>query len=126
LASSASRLDSSVRGCHAVHAYCNGIAGGDRSHRLSGGQVQVATSRITGKPGARLIAQQRNSSLMFNDVQEAKEAVDLVLDRLCAEARALDDLLPALTRRTAATAWAKIRRALLSSSRLGSSRVSAC
>ena len=52
-----------------------------------GGQVQVVTSRISGAPGKRLIVQ-GGLPLMFNDIEEAKDAVDLVLDRLNDEAQA--------------------------------------
>jgi len=41
-----------------------------------GNQVQVATSVITGKPGNRKIVQAGEKSLMFNHIQEAKDAVD--------------------------------------------------
>ena len=45
-------------------------------------QVQVATSQISGRPGKRTIVQAGNRSLMFNAIREAKDAVDLILDRL--------------------------------------------
>lgn len=50
-----------------------------------GGHVQVAYSRISGSPGRRTIVQAGNP-LMFNDVDEAKDAIDLILDRLIDEA----------------------------------------
>ncbi len=48
--------------------------------------VQVVVSRITGKPGNRKITQ-TPYPLMFNDIEEAKDAIDLILDRLADEAR---------------------------------------
>lgn len=51
-----------------------------------GGQVQVATSRISGPAGKRTIVQ-AGEPLMFNDIAEAKDAVDLILDRLDEEAQ---------------------------------------
>ena len=48
------------------------------------GHVQVVTSRITGTPGRRTITQV-GEPLMFNDIDEAKDAVDLILDRLAQE-----------------------------------------
>lgn len=47
-------------------------------------QVQVAVSRITGPPGRRTIVQ--SESLMFNDIEEAKDAIDGLADRLAREA----------------------------------------
>jgi hypothetical protein len=49
------------------------------------GQVGVATSRISGSPGRRTIVQAQ--SLMFNDIDETKDAIDLILDHLSGEAR---------------------------------------
>ncbi len=46
----------------------------------------MATSRISGKPGQRKIVQ--TDALMFNNMREAKDAVDLILDRLNDEAQA--------------------------------------
>ena len=54
-----------------------------------GGQVQVTTSRVSGRPRQRAIVQS-GDALMFNVVDEAKDAVDLVLDRLAGEAGAVD------------------------------------
>lgn len=48
-----------------------------------GGQVRVTSSSISGAPGRRTIVQA--SALMFNDMDEAKDAVDLILDRLSDE-----------------------------------------
>lgn len=47
--------------------------------------VQVVVSRVSGPPGHRKITQ-ATEPLMFNDMQEAKDAVDLILDRLASEA----------------------------------------
>lgn len=47
------------------------------------GKVQVAVSRISGPRGSRKIGQ---ANLMFNDMGEAKGAVDAVVDRLADEA----------------------------------------
>jgi hypothetical protein len=52
------------------------------------GHVQVVTSRISGAPGKRSIVQ-GGEPLMFNDMAEAKNAIDLILDRLRAEAERL-------------------------------------
>ena len=52
-----------------------------------GGQVGVATSQISGTPGRRSIVQAK--ALMFNDIDEAKDAIDLILDRLDDQARKL-------------------------------------
>lgn len=49
------------------------------------GHVQVAHSRISGSPGRRSIVQ-TGEPLMFNDIDEAKDAIDLILDRLIDEA----------------------------------------
>jgi hypothetical protein len=49
------------------------------------GQVSVATSRISGSPGRRTIVQAQ--ALMFNDIDETKDAIDLILDHLDGEAR---------------------------------------
>ena len=49
-------------------------------------KVQVAVSRISGQPGKRTIVQ--NESLMFNDIDEAKDAIDGLADRLAREAAA--------------------------------------
>ena len=62
----------------------------DSTHRLAAAApftptekgLQVATSVITGKPGQRTIVQAGEKSLMFNGIREAKDAVDLILDRL--------------------------------------------
>jgi hypothetical protein len=64
-----------------------------------GNQVQVATSVITGKPGHRKIVQAGEKPLMFNDIREAKDAIDLILDRLneltqAAKADAVGDTPP--------------------------------
>lgn len=48
------------------------------------GKVQVAVSQISGTPGKRSISQLE--SLMFNDMNEAKDAVDLILDQLTEDA----------------------------------------
>ena len=48
--------------------------------------VQLVVSQITGKPGNRKITQTLEP-LMFNDIEEAKDAIDLILDRLASEAR---------------------------------------
>ena len=53
------------------------------------GHVQVAASRITGAPGKRTIVQAE--SLPFRNIEEAKDAVDLILDRLSDEASELAD-----------------------------------
>jgi hypothetical protein len=53
-----------------------------------GGHVGVTVSRITGRPGARQITQV-GEPLMFNDVDEAKDAVDAILDRLDVSAEML-------------------------------------
>lgn len=50
-----------------------------------GGHVQVVSSLISGAPGKRTI-KQAAEPLMFNDINEAKDAVDLILDRLAEEA----------------------------------------
>jgi hypothetical protein len=50
------------------------------------GHAQVATSVISGSPGKRSIVQ-AGDPLMFNDIEEAKDAVDLILDRLGGEAQ---------------------------------------
>ena len=44
------------------------------------GHAQVVTSRISGPSGKRTIVQ--GKPLMFRNVEEAKDAVDLILDRL--------------------------------------------
>jgi hypothetical protein len=49
------------------------------------GHVQVVASRISGAPGKRSIVQ-AGGPLMFNDIDEAKDAVVLILDRLNTEA----------------------------------------
>ena len=54
------------------------------------GHVQVVTSRISGPSGKRTIVQ-ANAPLMFNNIEEAKDAVDLILDRLSDEAANLKD-----------------------------------
>jgi hypothetical protein len=48
------------------------------------GHVQVVASRISGAPGKRSIVQAAEP-LMFNNIEEAKDAVDLILDRLNTE-----------------------------------------
>lgn len=48
------------------------------------GEVRVVSSRITPNKGIREIWQ--DSALMFHDIDEAKDAVDLILDRLGEEA----------------------------------------
>jgi hypothetical protein len=50
----------------------------------SDGQMSVSASRVSGPPGARAIVQV--SSLMFNDAEEAKDAIDGIVDRLDVEA----------------------------------------
>lgn len=50
------------------------------------GKVQVSVSRISGSPGRRMIVQAE--SLMFNDINEAKDAIDGLADRLDREAGA--------------------------------------
>ena len=50
------------------------------------GHVQVVASRISGAPGTRSILQ-AGEPPMFNDIDEAKDAVDLILDRLNTEAQ---------------------------------------
>ncbi|MFL5953423.1 MAG: hypothetical protein ACJ76I_04850 [Gaiellaceae bacterium] len=52
-------------------------------------KVQVAVSRISGQPGRRTIVQ--TASLMFNDIDEAKDAIDGLADRLAREAVARDE-----------------------------------
>ena len=51
-----------------------------------GGHVRISSSRVSGKPRNRTIVQV-GEPLMFNDIDEAKDAIDLILDRL-AEATA--------------------------------------
>ena len=53
-----------------------------------GGHVRVVSSRISGKPRNRTIVQ-AEEPLMFNDIDEAKDAVDLILDRLAEESAKL-------------------------------------
>ena len=53
------------------------------------GHAQVATSRISGTTGKRTIVQ--TDSLPFRNIEEAKDAVDLILDRLSGEAAELAD-----------------------------------
>lgn len=48
------------------------------------GKVQVSVSRISGTPGRRAIVQAE--SLMFNDIEEAKDAIDGLADRAAREA----------------------------------------
>ena len=48
------------------------------------GQVRITASSVTGKPGARLIRQ--GPFLMFEDADEAKDALDALVDRLAAVA----------------------------------------
>ena len=52
------------------------------------GHVQVAVSSVTGHSRQRRLSQ--DSSLMFNDVNEAKDALDAVADRLAFEAGAIE------------------------------------
>jgi hypothetical protein len=52
------------------------------------GHVGVAVSRISGAPRSRSIVQV-GEPLMFNDIDEAKDAVDGILDRLDSEAELL-------------------------------------
>jgi hypothetical protein len=49
-----------------------------------GGVISVVSSRITPNKGKREIWPE--TALMFNDIDEAKDAVDLILDRLAQEA----------------------------------------
>lgn len=56
------------------------------------GQMQVAVSRITGGAKNRSITQARN--LMFRSVEEVKDALDELADRLDREARALEEPPP--------------------------------
>ena len=51
------------------------------------GHVQVVSSRISGPPGKRTIVQ-ASAPLMFNNIEETKDAIDLVFDRLSNEAEA--------------------------------------
>jgi hypothetical protein len=51
------------------------------------GHVNVAVSRVSGSAKNRRLVQ--DSSLMFNDVDEAKDALDAIADRLAREAGAL-------------------------------------
>ena len=44
------------------------------------GQFRLSTSTIVGPPGSRQIKQAE--TLMFNDADEAKDALDLLLDRI--------------------------------------------
>lgn len=44
------------------------------------GQCRVTTSRVHGAPGKRSIVQ--SGFLMFEDADEAKDALDLLVDRL--------------------------------------------
>ena len=52
------------------------------------GHVGVVSSTVSGAPGSRTIVQTREP-LMFNDMDEAKDAVDLILDRLHVESERL-------------------------------------
>ena len=52
------------------------------------GVVSVASSEIVPISGTRTIVQR--SALMFHDMDEAKDAIDLILDRLRAEAGTAD------------------------------------
>ena len=45
------------------------------------GHVEVASSEVSGSPRKRTI-KRATYPLMFNDMDEAKDAVDLILDRL--------------------------------------------
>jgi hypothetical protein len=56
------------------------------------GQMQVAVSRITGTTRRRSITQAK--SLMFRSVEEVKDALDELADRLAVEAAALPPLPP--------------------------------
>lgn len=51
---------------------------------FSGGVIRVVSSRIAPNKGVREIWQE--TALMFHDIDEAKDAVDLILDRLSEEA----------------------------------------
>lgn len=53
------------------------------------GKVQVSVSRISGAAGRRTIVQ--SESLMFNDIEEAKDALDGLADRAAREALAAAD-----------------------------------
>ncbi len=53
----------------------------------AGGTFRVVSATITPREGKREVVQQ--SALMFHDVDEAKHAIDLILDRLAEEARGL-------------------------------------
>jgi hypothetical protein len=48
------------------------------------GHVEVASSVVSGSPRSRTI-RRATDPLMFNDIDEAKDAVDLILDRLADE-----------------------------------------
>jgi hypothetical protein len=54
-----------------------------------GGHVRVSSSRISGKPRNRTIVQV-GEPLMFQNIDEAKDGIDLILDRLAEEAAKLD------------------------------------
>jgi hypothetical protein len=51
---------------------------------FEGGAVSLSSSRIVPNQGKREIWQE--TALMFHDIDEAKDAVDLILDRLAEEA----------------------------------------
>jgi hypothetical protein len=49
-----------------------------------GGHVAVTASEVSGRPRSRTILQ-RGEGLMFNDADEAKDAIDEVFDRVARE-----------------------------------------
>jgi hypothetical protein len=57
------------------------------------GHVAISRSQVTGKPRSRTITQV-GEPLMFNDMDEAKDAIDLIVDRLAREAGSLDQAEP--------------------------------
>ena len=56
--------------------------------RFDEGTVYVAASRIVAEQGKRMIAP--DTALMCADVEEAKDVVDAILDRLGREARVVE------------------------------------
>jgi hypothetical protein len=67
------RLETGLRGVVEIVAYPDG-------------QLRLVTSRVEGRAGARRIVQ--SGVLMFRDVDEAKDALDLLADRIAREAAA--------------------------------------
>jgi hypothetical protein len=54
------------------------------------GHVAVSRSQVSGQPRSRTITQV-GEPLMFNDADEAKDGIDLIVDRLAEEAARLTD-----------------------------------